>query len=93
MERKTQQKLIQYLKRKGCYVIKTKPGGGVPVGCPDIFAFLEGWWGTFEVKASAKAPFKPLQKETIAMLGEWSTAWVVYPENYDEVIEQLETIL
>lgn len=93
MERKTQERLIKYLKGKGCYVIKTKPGMGTPVGCPDLFAFLEGFWAAFEVKAGPKSRYKPLQKETIAMLGEWSHVRVVHPENYDEVIAELETIL
>jgi Holliday junction resolvase len=93
MERKTQKRLIKYLKDKGCYVIKTKPGPGTPVGCPDVFAFYEGWWGAFEVKSSAKAPFKPLQKETLEKLAGWSTVWVVHPGNIDAVISQLEKVL
>lgn len=93
MERKTQEKLIRYLKRKGCYVVKTKPGMGTPVGCPDVFAFLEGFWAAFEVKAGPKSPYKPLQKETLLLLGEWSFVRVVHSENLEEVIAELETIL
>ena len=93
MEAKVQKRLIQYLKGKGCYVIKTKPGTGTPVGCPDIFAFLEGWWGAFEVKATAKSPYRPLQKETLEMLGQWSTTWVVHSGNIDDVISQLDMVL
>lgn len=93
MEAKTQQRLIKYLKWKGCYVIKTKPGPGTPVGCPDVIALFEGWWGAFEVKGSAKSPFKPLQKETLDMLDQWSTVWVVHPGNIDKVILQLEKML
>lgn len=93
MESQTQKRLIQYLKRKGCYVIKTKPGPGTPVGCPDVFAFLEGWWGAFEVKARANSPFQPLQKETIEKLNDWSVAWVVHSGNINKVISQLEKML
>lgn len=93
MEAKTQARLIKYLKRKGCYVIKTKPGVGVPVGCPDIFAFYEGWWGAFEVKSSPYAHFQPLQKDTIKLLESWSHARVVYPENLQDIIAELECIL
>lgn len=88
-----QKRLIKYLKGRGCYVIKTKPGLGTPVGCPDVFAFYEGWWGAFEVKSARNAPFKPLQKETLELLSQWSTAWVVYPENIEEVIAELDRIL
>lgn len=93
MEAKTQQQLIKYLKKKGCYVIKTKPGPGTPVGCPDILALYEGFWAAFEVKSAKKAPFQPLQEETIEKLDKWSMARTVHPDNIDEVISQLETIL
>lgn len=93
MEAKTQQKLIKFLKSKGCYVIKTRPGMGIPVGCPDVIALHEGWWGAFECKAAKNARYQPLQKETIDKLAVWSEAFVVYPENLDEVIAHLEKTL
>lgn len=93
MEKKVQDRLIKFLKKKKCYVIKTKPGPGTPVGCPDVIALYEGWWGAFECKASAKSPFQPLQKETLAKLNDWSLATVVHPDNIDEVISQLESML
>lgn len=95
MEKKVQTKLIKYLKKKGCYVIKTQVDGRglVPVGCPDVIALYEGWWGAFECKASAKAKFQPLQEYTIEKLNNWSIAMVVHPDNIDEVISQLEKML
>lgn len=93
MEAKVQKRLITYLKTKGCYVIKTKPGLGTPVGCPDVWAFYEGWWGAFECKAYANSPYQVLQKETLEKLDKWSTAWVVHSDNIDEVLMQLEKML
>ena len=93
MEAKTQERLIKYLKRKGCYVIKLKPGLGTPVGAPDVLALREGFWAALEVKGSLKARWRPLQKETLQKLEEWSFARMVCPENYDEVIAELEAIL
>lgn len=93
MEAKVQKRLIAFLKGRGCYVIKTKPGLGTPVGCPDVFAFYEGWWGAFEVKATEKSPYQPLQKETIEKLDKWSTSWVVHSGNIDDVISQLKKML
>ena len=93
MEAKTQQRLIKYLKGRGCYVIKTKPSPGTPVGCPDVIALYEGFWCAFEVKSSKSAPFRPLQEETISRMAAWSFARVVYPENYDSVIAELDRIL
>jgi len=94
-EKKVQQKLIKYLKKKGCYVIKTQVDGRglVPVGCPDVIALYEGWWGAFECKGSAKAKFQPLQEVTIEKLNNWSIAMVVHPDNIDDVISQLEKML
>lgn len=93
MESKTQERLIKYLKKRGCYVIKPKPGPGVPVGCPDVIFLFEGFWGAFEVKSSKLARYQPLQKETIQKFDGWSYARVVYPANFDEIINELEHLL
>lgn len=93
MERKVQEKLIKYLKKRGCYVIKTKPGLGTPVGCPDIIALLEGLWLAFEIKANEKSPFSPLQEDTIRRLSDWSFCKVVHSGNIEEVIVELENLL
>lgn len=92
-ESSLQAKLIRYLKAKGCYVIKTTPGNGTPVGCPDIFFFCDGFWGAIEAKASRGAKFQPLQKVTIEKLDKMSWCRVVYPENYQEIRAELELLL
>ncbi len=93
MESKVQKRLINFLKSKGCYVIKTKPGPGTPVGCPDVWAFLGNWWGAFECKATAKSRYQPLQETTLEILSQWSTAMTVHSGNIDDVILQLEKLL
>lgn len=93
MESKVQKRLIQFLKSRGCYVIKTKPGPGVPVGCPDVIALYEGFWAAFECKADEDSPFQPGQEATLAKLESWSVAKVVHSQNIDEVIEDLKKIL
>lgn len=92
-EQSVQSKLIRYLKSKGCYVVKTQAGPGVPTGCPDILFFLDGFWGAAEMKASKRSKFQPGQKETIAKLDEWSWCKAVYPENLKEIEEELDEIL
>lgn len=92
-EARTQEKLIRYLKKKGCYVLKPKPGPGVPVGCPDVLALFEGFWAAFEVKATPHSKLQPLQVETLLKFEEWSFARIVTPSNIDDVVAELETIL
>lgn len=92
-EQNIQSKFIKFLKSKGCYVIKVSAGPGVPKGCPDIIALKEGFWLGAEMKASKRAKYQPGQKETIKKLEEWSWCKMVCPENYREIIEELENVL
>lgn len=93
IEKRLQSKIIKYLKSKGCYVIKNNAAPGVPVGCPDLSFYIEGFYGFIEVKASKTSKFQPLQKEAVAKLDSWSWAKVVYPENWEEIQQELEGIL
>lgn len=92
-ESQLQTKIIKYLKGRGCYVIKTKPGVGTPVGCPDIIALCGGLWFAIEVKNTSKSKFQPLQKDTIERLNNWSWAKVVTNDNWLEVKAELEAML
>ena len=85
-ESKLQSEIIKWLKHQGCYVIKHSAIAGVPTGCPDLSAYYDGAVIFIEVKASPKAKFQPLQKETLAKLRDWfEFVYVVYPENWEEV--------
>lgn len=90
MEKQVQKRLIQFLRKQGCYVIKTRPGPGTPIGCPDVIALHEGAWFAFECKADEKSKFQPGQEATIKRLSEWGFAWVVHSNNIDEIISQLK---
>lgn len=92
-ESQLQTKIIKYLKSKECYVIKTKPGVGTPVGCPDIIALCGGLWLALEVKGSATAKYRPLQEDTLKKLDSWSYAKTVYPANWPEIKADLEAML
>lgn len=92
-ESSLQSEVIRYLRSKGCYVIKTRPGAGVPLGCPDIIFMFEGFWAAIEVKAGVRSPYKPLQLETLKKFNEWSWARRVDPGNWIEVKYELEKIL
>lgn len=90
MEAKLQSKIIKWLKEQGAYVIKTRPGPGTPVGCPDVI-FLKGEnWGAIEVKASAKAPFRVGQRETLDHLVKNNPhVYVANPGNWDFVRDRI----
>lgn len=93
VEGKLQSEIVKFLRSKGCYVIKTRPGPGVPKGCPDVLFMLEGFWGGIEVKKSEKASYQALQAETVHKMDKWSWARCVYPENWAKIKEELERIL
>lgn len=92
-ESNLQATIVKYLRNRGCYVLKTRPGAGTPDGCPDIIFMYEGFWGAIEVKGSAKAKYQPLQEITLQKLDDWSWARRVDPNNWDETREELEHML
>lgn len=90
MESKLQSKIIKFLKQKGAYVVKTKPGPGTPVGCPDILFLYEGAWGAIECKASEGARYQPGQEATLRRLQDWSPfVYTASPENWDLICKEL----
>jgi len=91
-EAKLQSEIIKYLRSKKCFVMKCG-GAGVPTGTSDVFFCLEGFYGFIEVKASEKSPYRPLQKEFLAKMSDWSWSKAVYPNNWLEVRSELESIL
>ncbi len=92
-ESSLQSTIIKYLRGKGCYVIKTRPGVGTPDGCPDIIALCGGLWFALEVKGSATAKYQPLQAETIEKLDSWSWCKRVDPSNWFEIKIELEGMI
>lgn len=93
IESKLQSEIRSYLKSKGCYVLVVRPQPGIPDGCPDIMFMTEGFYGAIEVKDGPKAPYQPLQKETLLKLNGWSWARRVDPSNWEEIRTELDTIL
>jgi len=86
--------VVKYLKSKGCLVLKLTPGvAGIPVGVSDRVFFKEGFYGFFELKKNAKAPFRPLQKEFLEKMDNWSYAKAIYPENWEETRKELDCML
>lgn len=89
-EAKFQSKIVKHLRSKGFWVMKLKPGFGVPAGTADIFFCKEGFYGWLEVKASKKAKKQPGQEAFIAKMAAWSYARFVYPENWEEIKAEID---
>ena len=92
MEKAVQTKIIKSAKKAGFYVIKTRPGPGVPKGMLDVLLLKEGFWGVVECKATEKSAWQPLQKEMFAKFADWSWARVAHSGNVDEVCAEIEAL-
>lgn len=103
VESKLSREIARWLRQKGLYVLVTTPQSGIPDGCPDIVALMDGGgWIALEVKASnpyrkdgvaKKGAFQPLQQETVKRLNGMYYSRVVWPENWSQVrLELVEMI-
>lgn len=88
-----QAKVIKWLRAKGCLVIKYQQNATTRASIPDILFLKEGFWGAIETKRSRTAKYQPGQKEMVAKMDKMSWARVAYPENWDEIMKELEEIL
>lgn len=93
LEKKLQGEILKFLRSKGCFVMKTTPGGGIPAGTADIFFCKEGFYGWIEVKKAKNAPHQPGQDAFIAKMGDWSWATFANPSNWPNIKEELEEML
>lgn len=94
-EGKFQSQAITWLRAQGAYVIKTRPGFGIPSGCPDVFVFYGRNHADIEFKASEKAPYRAGQEATLSYLkrsgGGNPFVYTAYPENWAEIQADLLT--
>lgn len=59
-------------------------------GIPDLTIVYKDKWAMLEVKESKDAPFRPNQPYYIDKLGKMSFTRVIYPENKQEVLRDLQ---
>lgn len=89
-----QGKVVRWLRQKGCYVLTLTAHPGIPDGMTDVLALFDGGgWAALEIKKSKSAKFQPLQKATINKLDKMFYSRVVYPENWEEVRNELDQII
>ena len=89
-EAQFQRRLIDEMKKRfpGCLV--TKLDSGHIQGIPDLLILWGERWAALECKKSAKAHRQPNQDYYIERLNGMSFARIIFPENKEEVLNELE---
>ena len=92
LENKFQSKLIKELKNEfpGCIVLKNDPT--YLQGVPDLLVLYKNKWCALEVKRSATAKHQPNQDYYVDKMNEMSHSAFIYPENKDQVMNDLRRI-
>jgi hypothetical protein len=89
-ESKFQARLIRELRVMfdGCVILKND--ANYLQGIPDLTIFYQNRWAILECKDSEDEPFEPNQEYYIDMLNSMSFAAVIYPENKEHVLRELQ---
>jgi hypothetical protein len=84
-----QEKLKKELKEKfpGCIITKLDPTD--IQGIPDLLILYKNKWATLENKKSEKAVKQPNQEYYVNKMNEMSFSRFIYPENKDQVLNEL----
>lgn len=90
LENKFQANLIKKLKKlfPDCFVLKNDPT--YLQGVPDLLVLYKDKWAALECKKSANARHQPNQDYYVARMDDMSFSAFIYPENEEEVINELK---
>lgn len=90
LERDFQAGFIKELKNtfEGCVILKND--SSYLQGVPDLLVLHKDKWATLEVKKEEKASRRPNQEYYVNKMNEMSFSRFVYPENKDEVLDELK---
>ena len=93
LENRFKTKLIAELKDMfpGCIVIHMDPNE--IQGIPDLLILYNDKWGALEGKKSADASVRPNQEYYVDLMNSMSFASFIYPENKEEVLNELQQAL
>lgn len=93
LERDFQSHLKVQIKRRlpGSIVMKIDPN--YIQGFPDLLILWNDRWAALEVKRSKNAHRQPNQEGYIAKLNQMSFAAFIYPENAEEILNEMEQSL
>lgn len=70
----------------GCMIFKMEQIQGIP----DLLVLYKDKWALLEVKRSANAPKQPNQEYYVNLLDKMSFSRFIYPENKEEVLNDLQ---
>lgn len=89
-ESKFQGELIKELKTEfpGCIVLKNDPN--YIQGIPDLLVLYKTYWAALECKKEEKAHHQPNQEYYILTMNKMSYARFIYPENKEEILDELQ---
>lgn len=92
-ENKFQADLIKELKEEfpGCIVLKNDPN--YIQGIPDLLILYRDRWAALECKRKGDAHHQPNQDYYISKMDSMSFAKFVYPENKEEILDELQRSL
>lgn len=71
----------------GCIVTHLDPNE--IQGIPDLLILFRNKWAVLEGKKNARASVRPNQKYYVELMNDMSFARFIYPENKDEVLDDL----
>lgn len=93
LESEFQAKLIKELRVlfPGCIILKND--ANYFQGIPDLLILYRNSWAALEVKQSAKAKLRPNQEYYVNQLDDMSFASFIYPENREQVLDDLQRAL
>lgn len=90
LESEFQSELIKELKREfpGCMVLKNNPN--YIQGIPDLLVLFKDKWAALECKQSENSEHQPNQDYYISMMDSMSFARFIFPENKEEILDELQ---
>ena len=93
LERTFQAKIIKELKKMFKDSIVLKLDAGYIQGIPDILILKGSRWAALEIKRDDKYKCQPNQQYYIERMNVMSFARIITPQNYKEVLNELQSAL
>ena len=89
LENRFKTKLANEIKEMfpGCMVLHLDPNE--IQGIPDLLVLYKNKWAVLEGKKSANASHRPNQEYYVDLMDSMSFAAFIYPENKDEILDEL----